>query len=285
MLVKVAHITLSMGTGGIEKLILDLCKKTDKNQFNLSVICLDSPGNLFNDLRQLGVTGFVEQRQPGLDWRLILRLASYFRSMKIKVVHSHNQACAFYAGIAAFLARVPVSIVTEHSRNYIQVKLTRRIEKKIISLLLDKWVNVSDDLASNSIKLDKISKNKVEVILNGVDYHRFLNPDQAIVDTIRNKYQLNGRNKIIVMVARLDKIKNHNLMIDALNLLVKDIQELKLIIVGDGEQRDYLEKKVIQLDLVDNVLFFGLSKNIPEILAQSDVFVLCSHSEGLPLSL
>lgn len=285
MPVKIAHITLSMGTGGIENLILDLCKNTNKDKFDISVICLDSAGNLFNELKPLGINGFVEQRHPGLDWRLILRLVSFFRSMQVEVVHSHNQACAFYAGIAAFLARVPVSIVTEHSRNYIQAKLARRREKKILSLMLDKWVNVSYELATHTIKTDKINSNKVEVILNGVECDKFINPQQAVVDEIRNKYQLNELNKIIVMVARLNIIKNHALMIDALSLLVKDIPDVKLILVGDGECREDLEKKVSQLGLPHKVLFLGLSKNIPEILTLSDVFVLCSHSEGLPLAL
>jgi glycosyltransferase involved in cell wall biosynthesis len=285
MSIKVAHVTLSMGTGGIEKLILDLCKYSDKANFNVSVICLDSPGDLYNELEPNGIAGLVEQRKPGFDFSLIKRLIHLFKEKKIDVVHSHNQACAFYAGIAAFMARVPVSVVTEHSRNYINNNLTRMTEKYIISMLSSKWVNVSKELALYTIKLDNVNNNKVKVIVNGVDCIKCLNPDQNIVNRIRQENNLSKDNKIIVMVARLDKIKNHDLMIDSLNLLVKDIKETRLLIVGDGECRNDLNNKVHQLGLSKEVIFLGLSKNIPEILALSDVFVLCSHSEGLPLSL
>lgn len=285
MSIKVVHITLSMGTGGIENLILELCKKSNRDIFDLSVICLDSAGDLFQDLQSLGVGCFVEKRKPGFDWRLILRLASLFRKLNVDVVHSHNQACAFYAGCAAFLARIPVSIVTEHSRNYIHGNAVRIWEKRLLSLIIDKWVDVSDYLASFTVNFDKINNNKVRIILNGVDCKKFCNKVKSTYCNIKNFYGLRDSAKIIIMVARFASIKNHSLMIDAFCKIVTIFDDVLLLLAGEGECLVDIKNKTLQLGLNNNVLFLGNNKNINELLAYSDVFVLCSRSEGLPLSL
>lgn len=282
---KVLHVTLSMGTGGIENLILDLCRYADRDRFQPAVLCLDEAGDLFEELAAMGVPGYLEKRVPGLDWRLIGRLASLFRKRAFDVVHCHNQASAFYAGTAAFLARVPACVITEHSRNYIHERTIRRMEKRVICSLLDTWVNVSHELAQKSREDDGLPEAKLEVILNGVDCERFSRPDPKVVQEIRAANNLEPQDRVLVMVARLVPIKNHELMLGALQLLGSDLGNVKLLLVGDGERREALQGKVRELGLAGRVIFLGMNRNIPELLALSDLFVLCSHSEGLPLSL
>jgi glycosyltransferase involved in cell wall biosynthesis len=236
-------------------------------------------------LESISIPGYLKQRSPGLDWKLILRLASFFRNEAFHIVHCHNQASAFYGGIAAFLARVPVVLVTEHSRNYIQSSTIRQFEKRVICSLVDRWVTVSHELAHDARTLDFLPATKVEVVLNGVDCKNLIQPNVMLVEEIRKACSLSTQDRVVVMVARLHKIKNHELMIRAMQLLVNDPGHIKLVLVGDGENRSELERLVQELGLEEFVAFLGLGRNIPEVLALSDVFVLCSHSEGLPLSL
>ena len=285
MKINVAQVALSMGTGGIENLILNICKKINKDRFNICVICLDYGGELLADLKKCDVRCLVEQRRPGMDWRLILRLATLFREMQFDIVHSHNQASCFYAGFAAFLADVPVSIVTEHSRHNIDSRLIRRVEKRILSCFQSKWVTVSNELAELSIRKDYVNSGKIKVITNGVDPQKFSSVNKADINAVKKRIAINRANMTIIMVARLAKIKNHVMMIHALSILKNDFPDLTLLIVGDGECKQHLMKQANDLNLSCNIRFLGTRTDIPELLALSDIFVLCSHSEGFPLSL
>ncbi|MDA3832674.1 MAG: glycosyltransferase [Spirochaetales bacterium] len=281
---RIAHITLSMGVGGIESLILNLCESMEGENLHFTVVCLDEGGQLLQRVKDIGAEAIVMERKPGLDVGLIFELVSLFRRRKFDVIHSHNQACAFYAGIAAFLARVPVSVVTEHSRHNTGDHLVRKLEKKFISMLVHTWVTVSNELAEKAVAEDLLAERKIKVIVNGVKLQQGLRHNEDVIRELGGKFNLEQK-IIIVMVARLVPIKNHDMMLDALVTLNQDDDRYILLLVGDGPCRETLELKTHDMNLFSNVMFLGHRKDITKILSCADVFVLCSHSEGLPLAL
>ena len=284
-IIKVAHITLSMATGGIEKLILNLCQRTNYKEFSPAVVCLDYGGELVASLHHNNIPCFIFKRRAGFDWRLILCLVRLFRDEQFDIIHSHNQASLFYAGIAAKIARCPVLLVTEHSRHHIDLKFFRRVEKRVLSLFTNKWVTVNDELAHLSKKREGIASNKIKVVPNGIDIVQFKGGAESRRDELRSAYGIMPSEKVLIMVARLNYIKNHSMLIDSLKFLERSHGSLKVLLVGDGECREEISQKICNNGLEHNVLLLGTQDNIPEILSISDVFVLCSLSEGLPLSL
>jgi glycosyltransferase involved in cell wall biosynthesis len=89
----------------------------------------------------------------------------------------------------------------------------------------------------------------------------------------------------LINVASFSKIKNQALLLDALKLL-RERTNARLTFVGDGETRDNTEKLAREYGFSeDTVSFLGLRRDIPDLLAKSDIFVLCSHYEGVPLSI
>ena len=285
MAINVAHITLSMEMGGIERLIADMIDLFDKNRFSITVGCLDSGGRLFQEIQNAGIHSFVTGRRPGLDLGLIIKLARVFAKMRVDIVHAHNQAALFYSGLAAKLARTPVVLVTEHSRHNSDKYRRRRIEKRMLSRITDKWVTVSEELARLAVSMDRLPHHKIKVIRNGIDVSRFGKSNVANIGLFKEDLGIPRASKIVITVSRLDPIKNHPLLLDAIATVRRCIPDVHLVVVGDGECRASLEYQTLKLNLQDHVHFLGIRNDIPYLLKMSNVFVLCSLTEGLPLSL
>jgi len=284
------HLTLSMGAGGIENLILNMARHLDNTRFTLSVGCLDSGGVLLEEIKSIGCDSFVLQRQAGLDYRLVLQLAKILHDRKIHILHTHNQAAHFYGCLAAFLARTSVVINTEHSRHYIDGYWRRRLEKRFLSMFTDKIVTVSEELRRQSLVRDKISNKKIITIVNGIDlksYTKNVPCGQSKEGlALRLEFGIPRDNKVLGIIGRLHPIKNHALLFDVIhNILNKQQAPVSLLVVGDGELRQPLEDLSRSLGIINNVCFVGYRQDIPEILSLLDALVLCSHTEGLPLTL
>ena len=287
---KLAHITLSMGPAGVEHFIINFARRLNRKCFDLTVGCLDAGGVLLDEIHSLGCSSFVLSRQSGLDWRLVVSLARIFSKQKFDIVHTHNQAAHFYAGLAAKISRVPCLITTEHSRHYIEERRIRRLEKLILSSFTDRWVNVSQELAQLSIEKDGLLSKKVRVIPNGIDIERFRKPmsfynDYNDIARMKKGLGIPSDAKLAIMVARLHPIKNHKILLQAVAAIKERIKNVHIILVGDGELRDDLMELAQQLGIGNRIHFLGYRQDIPELLWLSDLFVLCSFTEGMPLSL
>jgi len=284
------HLTLSMGAGGIENLIMTMARHIDNQRFTMSVGCLDSGGVLLQEISSLGCNTFVLSRRGGFDFRLILQLAKILRERKIHILHTHNQAAHFYGCLAGKLARTPVIINTEHSRHYIDGHWRRRLEKKGLSFFTDKIVTVSQELRQQSLVRDKIAEKKLEVVLNGIDLSFYNSSGSlqncSVSENLRQELGIPKSSKVVGIIGRLHPVKNHELLFRSLRHIVFEKQiAVSLLVVGDGELRKTLEDLAESLDIVDNVHFAGYRQDIPQIMTLLDVLVLCSHSEGLPLTL
>lgn len=283
--IRVAQVTLSMGQGGIENLILSLIENQDAKKFESFLYCLDQGGELLGQLGKLEAPPRIFGRKPGLDLRLIVHLARAFRRDGIDVVHTHNQAAHFYGCLAARLARVPVVLTTEHSRHYIDEHWRRRLEKTFLTCFTDRIITVSEELKHASITRDRVPGSKIEVVVNGVDVERFDSlPEQDVV-AFKQSLGIFSNSKVVGIVARLHPVKNHRLLFQAFALALKTIPEFYLVVVGDGELRQELELFARDLGIAHRLKFLGSRTDIPLLMKAFDTMVLCSHTEGMPLVL
>ncbi len=288
MCIKVAHITLCMEPGGIENFVVNFSHYLNHSRFKLFVICLDSGGILLDEINSSGFKSFVLHRRSGVDWKIIISLARIFLKEKIDIVHTHNEAAHFYAGLAAKLILHPRLVTTEHSRHYIDDNYKkRRLQKFLMSKITDRWITVSGELARLSIVKDGLSSKKVAAVQNGIDINHFI-PLYAIQNELaelKKKINIPENAKIIIMVARFHPVKNHALFIQAISGIRGQIDNVHVIFLGDGELRDELIKLTQKLRLDNIIHFLGYKKDVRTFLWLSDIFVLCSKTEGLPLSL
>lgn len=276
MKIKVLHIIPNLGTGGAEKLLLDLLSNYDKSKFEMAVLSLyDKSHTIYEDqLEKIGIEVFHLGKKPGIDISMIRKILRVFKAYSPDVIHTHLYVVK-YTLIPSIIKRIPVKIHTVHNiaekeLNSIGIKV-QHIAYKYFKY---KPVSISSSISKSIQKLYRL-KSDIPLINNGIDIDKYYikksDPESKIINLIH--------------VGRFSPQKNHNMLIDAFNLIVKERSDVRLTLVGDGELREVIEKKVQHLGISDYVDFLGVRKDIPNLLSNSDVFLMSSEWEGLPLTL
>ncbi len=279
---NIIHITHSLNIGGLEVLLLEFLKRIDREKYNPIVCTFSKNGTLIREFQDIGIPVKIVEKRNGIDYTLSMRLATIFKKNKIDLIHTHNIAAWLYATIAKVIARVPHIVHTEHS-NVPSDNKRLFIVEKYLARYTDTIIADSERVAEHLIDRQGIPSEKVVIILNGIDIEKY----QVRIDISKKKEEigLNQHDLVIGIVARLVPVKNHMCLLKAFSLLRKRLENIKLVIVGDGELRGDLERYVRDNELSKEVFFLGSRRDIPELLKIFDLFVLPSHSEGLSITL
>ncbi|MCK4579701.1 MAG: glycosyltransferase family 4 protein, partial [Dehalococcoidia bacterium] len=128
----------------------------------------------------------------------------------------------------------------------------------------------------------KICDRDIIVVPNGIDLEQFENLSRK---RARSELQIEEQEKVILFVGKLLPVKGVQYLIQAMDIIRRREADARLLLVGDGDQRDCLRSLVKQLNLGKHVTFVGWVSNekVPKYMAASDVFVLPSLSEGFAL--
>ena len=271
---RVVHVVLSLNIGGLEMVVLDLVRLLDQSGFEPHVICLNETGSLTPRFEAMGVpvesVGASSWGRAGTFVRLLRR----FKQLRPDVVHTHNMAPHFQGAIAARLIGVPVVVHTKHGRNYPD-HLPSVLKNRFLSMLTDCIVPVSEDAAQVARQIERVPAAKLRVIHNGIDLGEF--PESLAGRRRRGKHA--------ITVARLHPIKDQATMLRAARLVVDVEPDFRLEFVGDGPARAELESLTDELGLRDHIQFTGFTSEVSRHLAEADVFLLTSVSEGISLTL
>lgn len=154
--------------------------------------------------------------------------------------------------------------------------------KKALHIIALKYVQtlivISNNHKSQLIKLlgDSVSE-KISVIYNGIEEGRFVPSD--------NDISLERKDVIILEIARLTKVKGQELLIESFEILKSKYGNIQLWFAGIGTQLETLQAIVNNKNLSDSIKFLGFIEDTPTLINRSDIIVLPSYNEGLPLSL
>lgn len=275
---KILHVITSLQTGGAETLVVNLMPRFRALGHEVGVVVFNGQRTALMERLELEcpqckIYKFGESYYNPL---YILKLWRIMRQYDI--VHTHNTSPQIFAAVAAKVLCSVVLVTTEHNTS------NRRRDWKWYPRWMDRWmynqyrkvICISNQAEENLRAFIGHSKSEIVTIFNGVDVEAF---HQAKANPILR----NGSNRfVVVMVAGFRYQKDQDTLIKAMSH--HDKEEYELWLVGDGERREELESLVDGLGLRDNVKFWGLRTDIPEILNTADVIVMSSHFEGLSLS-
>jgi glycosyltransferase involved in cell wall biosynthesis len=128
-----------------------------------------------------------------------------------------------------------------------------------------------------------IQRGKIRVIHNGIDVSLF----HKNFDREDTKLSLGiaTNEKVVTIIGRLSEEKGHRIFFKAAQTVVQTGKKVKFLVVGDGPLADDLKKEARRLGMDDRIIFTGIRKDIPQILATSDMMVNASSIEGLPMTI
>ena len=251
-----------------------------------TVICLDEIGQIGEQLRRDGVEVVCVERRPGRDWRAAWRIAGLVKSRGIQILHAHQYTPFFYSALARLMGAGRARLIfTEHGRHFPDhVSGLRSFVNRHVLSHFPHRVNACCQFSADAVRhKDGFRRRTIDVIYNGVDPAVFV--PAADRPALRAELGLLPDRQYVVTVARFHPIKDHRTLIAAFGRIASQLPSVDLILVGDGALRGDLEAQVAELGLTNRVQFWGVRRDVAQILQAADLFVLPSISEAASLTL
>ncbi|MFZ6032211.1 MAG: glycosyltransferase family 4 protein [Melioribacter sp.] len=177
-------------------------------------------------------------------------------------------------------------LMTKHMGSYIVKKdlLHRFIYKR-----LDYALAISNVIAKNLVDTTPLNPDKIKLLHNGIDT-KFFDPGKYDKNKVRSEFGIKDDELLIGMTARFSPGKGHEEFIEAAQILCKEYNNLKFIIVGKASrgEDDYeikIKDAARRSGIGEKIIFTGFRKDIPDILAAMDIFVFPSHAEAFGIAL
>jgi L-malate glycosyltransferase len=273
-----------MVVGGAERLVYDMVRYPAFAGNRPVVCCMDAVGELGERLLKEGYKVYCKGRRPGLDIEMITWLRDIIIQEKADVVHAHQYSPLFYAVPAALLAGRVKVVYTEHGRFYPERKSWKRsLFNPLLALGVDHLVSISAATAQAMATYDNLPLRRIKVIHNGIDCSGMHPPIDKHAK--RQELGLSETCRVIGTAARLNSIKNIQMMLRVLKLVLQSVPDTCLVIAGQGEEEERLKAMASELGIANRVKFIGLRFDLPEVYQLFDVFLLTSFSEGISVTL
>lgn len=265
---KVLKLTTLLDFGGQEKQYISFTEKPELLQHQYIFAAIGFGGSAEKILGERNFEVHILNRNFSIrNLSNIFSLYQLIRKIKPDVVHTAAAEANFHGIIAAKLAGVKTIIGEE-----IGIPNHSSIAQKVFSTvykLAHKVICVSNSVKTHLVETGEIKSNKGIVIYNPVSFSAGYEKRDSEFFTM-------------VYIGRLEKVKNVQTLLKAFAKIEKN--EVKLIIVGEGRERENLELLSTDLNIAKQVSFVGFQKEPAEFLAMADLFVLPSYSEGFGIA-
>ena len=273
-MLSVLHTEASQGWGGQEMRILTEARWLVTR--GVHVLVAAQPGSrVLEEARATGLRAVALPMRGPWDVRAVARLALVIRSAAIDVVQTHSSIDAWVGGLAARATGVPV-VRSRH----VSIPLGRGVNP-VYRWLADRVVT-SGEAIRKVVLAARLDTGRVIAIPAGVDLDEFAPgpPDAAL------RAELAGGSPVIGSVAMFRGSKGHDHLLDAFAAVRAEWPVARLLLVGDGVRRGWVERLVRERGLGEAVRLAGFRRDVAALLRLMDCFVLAStRTEGVPQSL
>lgn len=270
---RILHISRTMGQGGAEKVVYQLCKGNNHVEQFVS----SCGGRYVEELKKVGVEHIVipdiDKKSPMLVLRTLLVLLKTVKDKRITIVHSHHRMAAFYARLLQIINHRLKHVYTDHNVFYDKKTLMR------FSLKKASIVACGETVKKNLIEDYSIAPEKIQIIYNSIEKTPIKN---IHIDSLVEKRKLGYY--LVGCIGRISEQKGIDVFVKAIAQCKKAIPNIVGVIIGDGEDRQKIEQIVRTIGISDSVIFLGYQKDVLSIISNMEFIVLCSRWEGFPLT-
>ncbi|MFH1368193.1 MAG: glycosyltransferase family 4 protein [Elusimicrobiota bacterium] len=291
--IKVCHIITKLELGGAQQNTLYTVGRLDRERFE--PVLISGKGGILDEeaLKLPGARTFFTSKLarrvcPATDSMGLIMLFFILRREKPEVVHTHSSKAGILGRIAAWLARVPVVIHTFHGFGFheLQIWPVRKLFillERMCAGMSDKLIVVSNKNTEKALANGIGDPGKFTVIRSGIEISKYrnLNVDKA---DIRKKLGIKSEETVITTIGPFKPQKNLDDFIKTADMVLKKKPDTVFLMIGDGELRPHIELLIHSYNLSAKIILLGWRRDIPELLAVSDIFAMTSLWEGLPRS-
>lgn len=281
---SVLHFTNSTLWGGVEGHICGLLRNLSRDRFRAHLVCAPILYDRFRSSCptdvQITPLSLLSPHHVGAA----AQLARLLEREKFEIVHSHMFQSSLCASPVAWACGVPAIVETLHGSEAWRSGWKANLwVDRAISRVVSKYVAVSASDARFLATRKHVPVEKIAIINNGVDLHRFY-PLRDARKKMRDALGLAEHDVAVIMVARFHKGKGHPVLLEAMRDLLDRGTTLKLICLGEGEEEADVRRLCNQLGLAQHVRIEGYQEHVALWLQTADINVLPTYYEGLPLT-
>jgi glycosyltransferase involved in cell wall biosynthesis len=296
--IRVLHLLSNLEVGGAEVLLLHCIQALGMRDYEHFVYYFLNDGPIRKKLEALGIPVYRGKRRAsikrpikfGISLIFFLKdLLAFIRSRQIQIIHAHLGQANQVAVVASKLSGVPAfatvhspkAFVDPRSRWDPRVQFVKVVDA-IIYLLADRVLVVSDEIKEVVRRLFHLDRSRVLVLKNGIVLDD--NPLKPI--NLGKEVHLTSNRLKLIAVGRLVPLKAFDVLVSAVSELVNQgLDNLLVLIVGEGVERLRLEKLIQDLRIGSYVKLMGLRHDVMELMKACDLFALPSRYEGLSIAM
>jgi L-malate glycosyltransferase len=278
---KVLHLNAGNETGGGMVHILSLLNQLNREEFYLGLL---ENGTFEMKAKEMGINTFVFEQSSRYDFSILSKIIRFIKQERIDILHTHGARANLYGYFIKMSTKVKwVTTVHSDPRNdFLGRGIIGKIFTKMNLMVIKKpdyLFAISERFAAMMSGLG-VNSNKITTIFNGIDFNK--KTTQIIP---REDLKLFQTDFVILMVARFDPVKRHELALQALENVLRSHPNVKMLFVGDGQTMGAIKAFVSKLGLNQNVMFLGQQGNVAPYYKIADVTLLTSKTESFPLVL
>ena len=273
---KILQVIPSFCFGGAETMCENLTYALTALGHQVCVVSLYNEHTPISQrMEKAGIRFYYLDKKLGLDISMVPKLVKIMKDEKPDVVHTHLDVIK-YAVAAAKLAGIKKCVHTVHNVAHKEAEGLARIVNRIYFNC--GWaipVALSPEVRQTISEVYGLPEAKIPVAYNGIDLSK-CKP--------KKKYQIAGE-AILLHVGRFNEQKNHRGLMRAFQLVLEEVSDCRLILLGDGELKSEIEEFARELDVIERVDFLGNQADVYPFLQHADIFLLPSVYEGMPMSI
>lgn len=289
---KILFVTPSLYGGGAERVLVVLLRNLDRSLFEPSVVMFEPRNDYAQDIPADIKITLLQSRGMKSIPRLAIAFARFIRRESPDIICTSIYRTHYLSLVVAFARRISGMktrmMMTEHgnlSWCMAEAKL-RSIRKMIIrSKYLypgtDTVVCVSEGLKEDLTHNWSVLPSQVRVIHNPVEIDRI---EQLAKEPVEHPW-FSSQSPVLIACGRLDPQKNYPLMFRAFKKIREQVEDTRLVVLGEGPLRDELLDYCRELGIEKSIEFLGFQKNPFRYIARSKALLLSSSMEGFPLVL
>lgn len=267
---NILYIITGLGLGGAEKIVTNLADQMHMQGHTVKIAYLKgdiaiSPQSPDIELIYLGLEHPKDFLSAAKKYKNLIK---YYQP---DVVHAHMVHANIFARVNRLFCNIPKLICTAHSSN--EGGKLRMLTYKYTNWLSDLNTNVSQEASQSLINQGAFTHKNLKTVYNGINLDSF---------SIKTQHEKNIDTIQFISVGRLCAPKDYPNLLNAIKLVSLEYKNIHFNIVGDGDLRNIIEELIIKLEISKFVTLLGNRTDIPQLMHQSDFFVLSSSHEGLP---
>ncbi len=282
--IKVLECIRQGQIGGGESHLLSLVENLDRNRFEPIVLSFTN-GPMVDRLKEMGVETHVIYTEKPFDIRKWNTVKRFIKSKQIDLVHAHGTRANSNILWASRSLNIPVIYTIHgwsfHANQKLLVQKIRILGERYLTA--KSTLNISVSKSNQQSGKEYMPSFQSVVVNNGINQTKF-NPDK-VYKNIREELGISKDKILVLFIARFTLHKQPLTLIRAFAKALQQNPNMYLLMVGDGDQKQEAIQLIDELQIKDNITLESFRQDVPDILAASDIFVLPSLWEGLPIGL